>query len=85
MLDGRLGTALSVSLFSPVQLVLEIKIFLLFIAEVPSLAVVVAVLLQPSHSSISLGNVVNYVALRISLDPLFLFLGDFLPSLSVLF
>lgn len=85
MLDGRLGTALSVSLCSPVQLVLEIKILLLVIAEVPSLAVVVAVLLQPSHSCISLGNVVNYVALRISLDPLFLLFGDFLPSLSVLF
>lgn len=85
MLDSTLGTALPVTLFSPVWLVLEVKILLLVTAEAPSLAVVVLVSLQPSHSCISLGNAVNYLAFRISLDPLFLFFGDFLPSLSVLF
>ena len=85
MPDSRLGTALSVSLFSPVRLVLEVKILLLVTAEVPSLAVVVVVSVQPSHSCINLGNVVNYLAFRISLDPLFLFFGDFLPNLSALF
>lgn len=49
MLGSRLGTALSVSLFSPVQLVLEVKILLLVTAELPSLAVAVVVSLQPSH------------------------------------
>lgn len=38
MLGSRLGTALSVSFFSPVQLVLEVKILLLVTAIVPSLA-----------------------------------------------
>lgn len=41
--------------------------------------------LQPPHSCISWGNAFSCLAFRISLDPLFLFPGDFLPSLSVLF
>lgn len=49
MLGSRLGTALSVSLFSPVPLVLEVKILLLVTAELPSLAVAVVVSLQPSN------------------------------------
>lgn len=85
MLGSRLGTALSVSLFSPVQLVLEVKILLLVAAEVPSLAVALVVSLQPSHSCISWGNTFSCLAFRILLDPLFLFSGDFLPSLSMLF
>lgn len=55
MLGSRLGTALSVSFFSPVQLVLEVKILLLDTAIVPSLAVVLVVLIQLSHSCISWG------------------------------
>lgn len=43
MLGSRLGTALSVSLFSPVQLVLEVKMLLLVPAGVPSLAAALGV------------------------------------------
>lgn len=57
MLGSRLDTSLSVSFFSPVQLVLEVKILLLVTAIVPSLAVVLVILLQPSHSCISWGSV----------------------------
>lgn len=85
MLDSRLGTAVSVSLFSPVWLVLEVKISLLVTAQVSSLEVLVVVSLQPSCSSINLSNVVSFLAFKISPDPLFLFFGDFLPSLSMLF
>lgn len=85
MLGSRLGTAPSVSLFRPVQLVLEVRILLLVTAEVPSLAAALVVSLQPSHSCISWGDVFSCLAFRLSLDPLFLFSGDFLPSLSVLF
>lgn len=42
-------------------------------AEDTSLAVMVVVPLQPSHCRVSLGDVVNYLAFRISLDPLFPF------------
>lgn len=53
------GTAFSVSLFSPVWLILEVKILLLVSAEVLSRVVVVVVSLQPSHACINLGNVIN--------------------------
>lgn len=82
MLGSRLGTAPSVSLFCPVQLVLAVEMLLLVAAEVPSLA---EVSLQPCHSCISWGNVFSCLAFRLLLDPSFLSSGDFLPSLSVLF
>lgn len=85
MPGSRLGTAPSVSLFSPVQLVLEVKMLLLLAAGVPSLAAALGVSLQPSHPCISWGYVLSCLAFGISLDPFFLLSGDFLPSLSVLF